>query len=197
MAPRYGSDRGRCGPVVFIDACVLYPNLVREVVLRLAGAGLFRPAWSPRVLAEWRIAAARDGGVGAESAVDAATARMTASFPGASVAPDPAVEQALDLPDPADIHVLAGAIAAGAGVLLTFNLRDFPVRRLSAHGIAPRHPDGFLWELYSDAPEAVGSAIWQAAAVIGVEQPDAIRRALKRANLSRLAKAWFAQESVV
>ena len=195
MAPRYGSDRGRCGPVVFIDACVLYPSLVREIVLRMAGAGLFRPAWSPRVLAEWRIAAARDGGVGAESTAAAAAARMAASFPGASVTPDPAVDLALDLPDPADTHVMAAAIAAGAGVLLTFNLRDFPVRRLAAHGIAPRHPDGFLWELHSDAPEAVGSAIRHAAAVIGAEQPDAIRRALRRAGLSRLAKAWFGRES--
>ena len=95
----------------------------------------------------------------------------------------------------ADIHVLAAAIAAGAGVLLTFNLRDFPARRLSAHGIAPRHPDGFLWELYSQAPEAVDTAIRQAAAVTGASAPDAIRRALKRAGLSRLAKAWFARES--
>ncbi len=182
-------------PVVFLDACVLYPNLVREIILRMAGAWLFRPAWSPRVLAEWRIAAARDGGHAAESTVDAVAARMAATFPSAGVTPDPAVEQALDLPDPADAHVLAGAIAAGAGVLLTFNMRDFPARRLAAHGITPRHPDGFLWELYSDAPEVVGSAIRQAAAVAGAEEPNAIRRALKRAGLSRLAKAWFACES--
>ena len=195
MAPRYGSDRGRCGPVVFIDACVLYPNLVREVVLRLAGAGLFRPAWSPRVLAEWRIAATRDGGLAAESTTDATAARMAANFPGASVVPDPAVEQALDLPDPADTHVLAGAIAAGAGVLLTFNMRDFPVRRLAAHSITPRHPDGFLWEVFSKEPEAAGQAIRETAAEAGRTDADAIRRALKRAGLSRFAKAWFAQES--
>jgi hypothetical protein len=176
---------------------VLYPNLVREVVLRLAGAGLFRPAWSPRVLAEWRIAAARDGGHAAELTADATAARMTTSFPGASVTPDPAVEQALDLPDPADVHVLAGAIAAGAGVLLTFNLRDFPARRLAAHAITPRHPDGFLWEVFSQEPEAAGQAIRETAAEAGRSGPDAIRRGLKRARLSRLAKAWFARESDV
>jgi hypothetical protein len=182
-------------PVVFLDACVLYPWLTRGIVLGAAEAGLFTPRWSPRVLAEWRIAAARDGGTRAENWVDTVIARMETNFPDARVAPDPETEATLGLPDPADIHVLAAAIAAGAEILLTFNLRDFPVRRLSAHGIAPRHPDGFLWELYSDAPEAVGSAIRQAAAVIGAEQPDAIRRALKRAGLSRLAKAWFASES--
>ena len=177
---------------VFIDACVLYPNLVREIVLRMAEAGLFRPAWTPRVLAEWRIAVARDGGLAAESTVDAIVARMAATFPGGSVTPDPAVEQSLDLPDPADTHVLAGAIAAGAGVLLTFNMRDFPVRRLAAHGITPRHPDGFLWELFSKEPEATGQAIRETAADVGRTDPDAIRRVLKRAHLPRLAKAWFA-----
>jgi hypothetical protein len=147
------------------------------------------------VLAEWRIAVARDGGTPAESWVDTVIARMETVFPDACTALDPEVEKTLELPDPADIHVLAAAIAAGAEILLTFNLRDFPVRRLAAHGIALRHPDGFLWELYSDAPEVVGSAIRQAAAVTGAEEPDAIRRALKRAGLSRLAKAWFACES--
>jgi hypothetical protein len=109
--------------------------------------------------------------------------------------PDPAVEQALDLPDPADTHVLAGAIAAGAGVLLTFNLRDFPARRLAAHAITPRHPDGFLWEVFSQEPQIAGQAIRETAAKAGRTEADAIRRALKRAGLSRLAKAWFAQES--
>ncbi len=188
-------DRPPESSVVFLDACVLYPWLARGIVLGAAEAGLFAPRWSPRVLAEWRIAVARDGGTPAESWVDTVIARMETVFPDACTAPDPEAEATLELPDPADIHVLAAAITAGAEILLTFNLRDFPVRRLSAHGIAPRHPDGFLWELYSDAPEVVGSAILQAAAVIGAEEPDAIRRALKRAGLSRLAKAWFGCES--
>jgi hypothetical protein len=182
-------------PVVFIDACVLYPNLVRGIVLRLADAGLFRPAWSPRVLMEWRIAAARSDDPSAEAVVDAITARMTATFPDAGVIPDPAVEQTLHLPDPADTHVLAAAIAAGAGVLLTFNLRDFPVRRLAAHGITPRHPDGFLWEMLSREPEAAGQAIRETATRDGCVDTDAIRRALKRAHMPRLAKAWFARET--
>ena len=75
-------------PLVFIDACVLYPHQVRGIVLRMAEAGLFSPAWSPRVLAEWRIAATRDGGLAAESTVDAVVMHMTAAFPNASVTPD-------------------------------------------------------------------------------------------------------------
>ena len=191
-------DRPPETPVVFLDACVLFPALTRGIVLRLAEAGLITPRWSPRVLAEWRIAASRDGGLPAESAVDAVVMRMAATFPDASHPPDPDIEQTLDLPDPADIHVLAAAIAAGAGELLTFNMRAFPARRLAAHGVVPRHPDGFLWELFSKEPEVVGQAIRETAAQsgrIGADriEADAIRRALKRAHLPRLAKAWFAE----
>ena len=186
-------DKPTGSPVVFLDACTLFPKLVRGIVLRLAEAGFFRPAWSPRVLAEWRIAATRDGGLSAEAAVDAVALRMAAIFPDACMAPDAAVEQSLDLPDPADIHVLAAAIAAGAGELLTFNMRDFPTRRLAAHGVVPRHPDGFLWEMFSNKPEATGKAIRETAAEAGRTDADAIRRALKRAHLPRLAKAWFAE----
>lgn len=180
--------------VVFLDACVLFPSLTRGILLRLAEAGLFGSAWTPRVLMEWRIAAARDGGPAAEAMVDAITARMTAIFPDASVIPDPAVEQTLRLPDPADTHVLAGAIAAGAGELLTFNMRDFPARRLAALGIVPRHPDGFLWEMLSHEPEVVCQAVYETTAETGVTDPDATRKALKRAHLPRFAKAWLARE---
>lgn len=175
---------------VFLDACVLYPPLVRGILLRLAEAGVFRPLWSPRVLAEWRIAAARNGGLEAEDRAAGVAARMQTRFPDASTEPDPEVEQTLALPDPADAHVLAAAIAARAEILLTFNTRDFPARRLAGHGIVLRHPDGFLWEHFSHRPELVDGAIRAAAEDAGIDGADAIRRALKRAHLPRLAKAW-------
>lgn len=176
---------------VFLDACVLYNPVARALLMGAAEAGLFQPRWSPRVLDEWRIAAARNHGLAAEDAADTAIALMQAQFPGACVSPDPVAAPVHDLPDPADAHVLAAALAAGAGTLLTFNLRDFPRRRLAALGLAPRHPDGFLWELMSAAPEVLDTAIRAALA----EAPDAEsrRRALKRAHLPRLAKAWHAR----
>jgi hypothetical protein len=178
---------------VFLDACVLYAPLVRGILLRLAAHGHFTPRWSPRVLAEWRLTAARKGGIGAEDCADALAVAMATRFPGAEVEPGPDTERALDLPDAADVHVLAAAIAARAEVLLTFNIRDFPARRLAAYGVTPRHPDGFLWELFSHAPEAVDGAIRAAAANAGVTDVEPIRRALKRAHLPRLSKAWRAR----
>jgi hypothetical protein len=182
-------------PVIFIDACVLYPPLTRGIVMRLADVGLLTPRWSPRVLDEWSIAAARNGFPLAEAVAVRMAVQMNTAFPDASVVPDPAIEQTLDLPDRADIHVLAAAIAAGAEELLTFNMRDFPARRLAVHGVVPRHPDGFLWEMFSKEPEAAGEAIFDTAAMAVGTDANAIRRALKRAHMPRLAKAWFAEHA--
>lgn len=179
--------------LIFFDACVLYPPLVRGILLGAAEAGLFRPCWSGRVLDEWRIAAARNGGMESEAWIEPEIARMGERFPGACVTPDPAVEAEIRLPDPADAHVLAGAIAACANVLLTFNLRDFPTRTLAGHGIVARHPDGFLWELFGREPAAMEGAIRRVAEMAGATAPAEIRRALKRARLSRLGKAWEAE----
>ena len=46
---------------VLLDANVLYPTVMREVLLGCARAGLFEPLWSARILEEWARAAARLG----------------------------------------------------------------------------------------------------------------------------------------
>lgn len=174
---------------VFLDACVLYPPLVRGLLLGTAGEGLYLPLWSARVLAEWRIAVASKVGPAAEDEAIAAQAAMAASFPEARAEPVPEIEAAFRLPDRADAHVLAAAVTGRAEILLTFNLRDFPRRLLAGYGMEARHPDGFLWELLSLAPESAGTAIGAALTAAGVPR-DRARAALKRAKLPRLGKAW-------
>src|SRR5690606_41586688 len=50
----------------------------------------------------------------------------------------------LALPDPADCHVLAAAIRAGAQLIVTANLKDFPTEALPPFGIEAVHPDTFV-----------------------------------------------------
>lgn len=38
---------------VVLDACTLFPMLVRDVLLTLAGHEFFNPKWSGRIRAEW------------------------------------------------------------------------------------------------------------------------------------------------
>ncbi|MEL6478178.1 MAG: PIN domain-containing protein [Pseudomonadota bacterium] len=172
---------------VVLDACVLFPPLTRRLILDTAEAGLFAPRWSERILEEWRRAAAGKNGGDTAGPI----AAMTHRWPDACLPEALDLEATLALPDPADAHVVAVA-ADRAETILTFNMRDFPARALAGLGLTARHPDGFLWELLSRAPGPVGQVLTTALADHDAADPSAGRRALKRARLSRLGKAWEA-----
>ena len=173
-----------------LDACVLYPTVLREVLIGVAKSGLYTPLWSDRILEEW-ARATRKIGPSAEDVARGEVALLKVAFPKASIAAQPGLEARLHLPDDNDIHVLAVAIAGSADAIITFNARDFPRHVLAAEGITRRDPDGFLWEMWSHHPKAVGAVIAsvQAKAVQLSGQPQPLRPFLKRAGLPRLAKA--------
>ncbi|WP_374643743.1 RSP_2648 family PIN domain-containing protein [Tabrizicola sp.] len=173
-----------------LDACVLYPTVLREILQGAAQEGLYRPVFSDRILREWVLATAK---LGAEAPAIAAAeaAGLRAAFPRGLVAERADIEARLLLPDPNDRHVLATAIASGADAIVTFNAQDFPGHVLAAEGLRRRDPDGFLWELQSRHPEAMARVVEavraRAEAISG--QPVALKALLKRARLYRLAKA--------
>ncbi len=175
---------------VVLDACVLYPTILREILLGVARAGLYTPLWSDRILEEW-ARATRKLGAEAEAQARGEVALVRAGFPKASVAPHAGLEARLHLPDENDIHVLATAIAGHADAILTFNAADFPRHTLAEEGLTRRDPDGFLWELWSHHPNAVAAAVEavRAEAERLSAQPQPCRALLKRAQLPRLAKA--------
>ncbi|MCP3972464.1 MAG: PIN domain-containing protein [Rhodobacteraceae bacterium] len=175
---------------VLLDACVLYPTVMREVMLAVAKRGLYQPLWSARILEEWARAARKLGPAG-ETLARGDIALTCAAFPNASVAPAPGLEQRLWLPDQHDIHVLAAAIAGSADILLTLNARDFPRNILVEEGLTRRDPDGFLHQLWSQNPGPVASAaeeVHQTAQRLS-GGPWSMRKLLKKARLPRLGKA--------
>ena len=165
---------------VFLDTCVLFPPLLRSLLLGLADAGLFDPLWSAGVEAEWLHLNNRKG----DTAIEPTLARMHARWPDGITPPGEA--DWLDLPDAADRHVLAAAIAGGADILLTLNLRDFPRRALAPNGIVAQSPDDLVMGLWlSDAAtvEAVVAGVWPG--LTG----SSLRKALKKGDLPRLGRA--------
>jgi hypothetical protein len=174
-----------------IDACVLYPTVLREIVLGVARAGLIVPLWSERLLEEWASTAARHGGAVDEALARGEIAALGLAFQQARIAADPAVAARLWLPDGGDIHVLATAITGRAETIITFNLRDFPARELAPHGLRAVHPDAVLLDLWLAHPDPVAQVVTAVHATAERLSGEALdRRALlKRVRLPRLAKA--------
>ncbi len=177
------------GQKVVLDACVLYPTVLREMLLGCAAEGLYRPLWSERILEEWARAAARLNPA-QEAIARGEVAAARARFPDAAVAPVPGVERRLWLPDPDDVHVLATAVAGSAEAIVTMNAADFPRGLLAEEGIVRVDPDHFLLGLWEREREAVGR-VADAVAAEATRLAGEVwspRRLMKRARLWRLAK---------
>ena len=181
---------------VVIDACVLFPTVMREIVLGVATTGAFMPLWSERLLEEWARAAAR---IGPESETQARgeIALLRAHWPGSVIASAPGLESRLWLPDESDIHVLATALSASADGIMTLNAKDFPRGVLAEEGIARYDPDSFLMEVWQEIPDAVqgvGDQVLAQARTLSDAEWD-MRTLLKKARLPRLAKALSSEAS--
>lgn len=173
-----------------LDACVLYPTVMREVLLGVARTGAFTPLWSERILEEWALAARKLGQEG-ELQARAEIALVSAAWPKASIRVPNGLEDRLWLPDPADVHVLAAAIAGSADGIITLNAKDFPRNILAEEGLARVDADGFLLGLYEANPAAVSEAVEavrQEAERLSGQQWE-MRKLMKKARLPRLGKA--------
>ena len=175
---------------VLLDACVIYPTVMREMLLGAAKAGLYEPLWSARILEEWARAAAKLEPMG-EAVARGEIALLSAAFPRASVPVNAGLEARLWLPDPNDVHVLAAAIAGSADIIVTNNAKDFPRGLLAEEGLSRADPDQFLLGIFEAQPDAMGgvaqSVLAEARRLSGEDWE--MRRLMKKARLSRLGKA--------
>ncbi len=174
---------------VMLDACVLYPTVMREMLLGCAKAGLFEARWSPRILEEWARAAGKLGDA-EEVWARGEIASLRALFPKAEVRFDDDFARQFWLPDPADVHVLAASVAGSCDGILTMNAKDFPKNILDEEALMRWDPDGFLLMLWADAPQVVSQVAEKVLAEANrlSDQPWTMRALMKKARLPRLAK---------
>ncbi|GAA6199069.1 PIN domain-containing protein [Aquicoccus sp. SU-CL01552] len=173
-----------------LDTCVLYPTVMREMLLGAARLGHFTPLWSARILEEWARAARKLGPTGEDQA-RGEIALMRAGWPQAELPAAPGIEARLWLPDPADLHVLAVAVAGSADAIVTVNRRDFPRNILAEEGLDRLEPDGLLYDLWLKDPKGltdVGARVLVQANAMAGGGWD-IRALMKKARLPRLGKA--------
>ena len=146
--------------------------------------------WSGRILEEWQRAAAKLGPEGIAQA-QSEIAMLRAAWPESELQPAPGVENRLWLPDPADLHVLAVAVASSADAIMTLNARDFPRNILAEEGLDRIDPDSFLYGIWLEHPDSVQTAaqtvLDQARRLSGKDWN--MRPLLKKARLPRLGKA--------
>lgn len=179
-----------------LDACVLAGVLRRNILLTLAEAEFFRVRWSRRILDEAERAIATmiadrggaDPAVAAQNACDA----MQLAFADAMV--DgweeflPAATS-IRLPDPDDEHVLAAALKTQAAVIVTDNLKDFPLKPIRSLGLDVRSADAFI-------ADTVDLDVGRAVAALRAMRSRLQRPSFEPADLLRSMEAQGLTESV-
>lgn len=144
---------------VVYDACVLYPNHLRDVLMQLAVMELFRAKWTEQIHDEWTRNLLKNRPDIDPNKLQGLRQTMNQAVPDCLVTGFESIVPSLNLPDPDDRHVLAAAIIAEANTIITVNLKDFPTDVLSSYGIKAQHPDSFIAELLNLKPQRVSAAI--------------------------------------
>jgi hypothetical protein len=173
-------------PLAVLDASVLHPAPLRDLLLRVACAGLFEARWSTEIVelyVEGLVAARPDL---APEALTSTRSLLVDGFPDLVVAAPPMLLGALAA---GDAHAAAGAaaaIVADADLVLTREPDRYDAQGLAALGLELRHPDDFLVEIVARAPTRVFAAVTaQARALEAPQSLAALLRGLKAHGLAR------------
>ena len=143
---------------VILDACVLYPAPLRDLLMRLALVDLFKARWTDKIHEEWINALLRKDKFSREK-LEQTRDLMDENVRDAKVTGYENLIDGITLPDPDDRHVLAAAIRCNADAIVTFNLKDFPEDVLKEYAIDVIHPDDFIFYQIDMASTACCQAI--------------------------------------
>lgn len=145
--------------VVLYDANVLYPSTLRDLLIRVAQAGLVQAKWTDQILDE----VFRNLKINRPDLEDARLDRtrelMNRAVRDCLVTGYEPLIDALKLPDPDDRHVLAAAVKARAQVIVTNNLKDFPPDELAAWDIEAKGADDFILDQIDLSRDTVYGAV--------------------------------------
>jgi predicted nucleic acid-binding protein len=125
------------------DACVLYPQTIRDALLSLARTNLFRARWSAHINEEWTRARLHKHPEKAAQ-INYTLEQVNNSVEDCLVTGYEPLIDGIELPDPDDRHVLAAAVVGRADVIVTLDLSHFPDEALAPYNIEAQHPDEFI-----------------------------------------------------
>lgn len=149
--------------VAVYDANVLYPSTLRDLLIRIAQAGLVQAKWTDRILDETFRNLKENRPDLDPDRLDRTRQLMVTAVRDCMVRGYEPLIEAVSLPDPDDRHVLAAAVRAKAQIIVTANLKDFPAEELSAWDVGAVHPDAFIEAQIDLDPQIVYAAVRQIA----------------------------------
>lgn len=127
--------------------------------MHLAMTGLFRAKWTEEIHEEWIRSVLKDRTDLTREQLERTCDLMNEHVLDCVVDGYQELIPAIALPDQDDRHVLAAAIRCKADVIVTFNLKDFPVSELAKYDVEVQHPDEFVHNLFDLDSAAVASAV--------------------------------------
>lgn len=148
---------------VVYDACVLYPNTLRDLLIRIAQSGTVQARWTGEILDEMTSSLQRNRPDIPAGKLERLRVLMNDAVRDCLVAGYEPLIEGLKLPDPDDRHVLAAAIKSGAQVIVTQNLRDFPAADLEPWDITVKSADDFIHDQIGVNGHVVAACVQQIA----------------------------------
>src|ERR1700722_18805075 len=122
-----------------LDANVLYPAPVRDLLLQLAVTDIYKARWTADIHREWIENLLENEPHRDRAKLERTRDLMDSNTRDALVMGYESLISSLQLPDPDDRHVLAAAIVGRCDVIVTANLTDFPDALLTPFGIEMRY----------------------------------------------------------
>lgn len=158
-----------------LDTNVLYSGAVRDLLLSFAAERLFRPLVSDAILEELENCELRKllrvcDRVEAVARSQRLVREIREHFADALVEQWEPLEGSFGLPDPGDEHVLAAAVAGGAGAVVTLNRKHFPAD-LVPNNIEVLTPADFAYFTAQLDPERASTALREMAQRTGRHGP--------------------------
>ena len=142
-----------------LDANVLYPQVLRDVLLSLSFSGVYAARWSDKIHDEWTRNLQKQRPDLLPAQLERTRRLMNEQIEDSLVEGYEYLIPTLELPDPDDRHVLAAAVHSQSEIIVTWNLKDFPQRALDKHAITAMSPDQFLSERFAEKPALVIAAL--------------------------------------
>lgn len=130
-----------------LDANVLFPAAVRDILLHFADVNLFQPKWTNEINKEWIESLIHKSSHFTKAKLIRTRNQMNIAFPDANITQYESLISDLSLPDKNDLHILAAAIKGKVDAIVTFNIKDFPATIVKKFGIEVIHPDEFVENL--------------------------------------------------